>query len=69
MYSFKVLPMIYIASKKLALLISNKILCPFRSIDQNEKVCQKGCLPTMKPCPIGEKCEMESSTWDVGIYG
>ena len=47
------------------------LLClfhPFRSIDQNQKVCQKGCLPTIKPCPSGEECDV-TSPWDVGVYG
>ena len=44
--------------KKLSFLISNKIFSPFRSIDQNEKVCQTGCLPTLKPCPVGEICDI-----------
>ena len=54
--------------KKLPSHNSNKIFWFFRSIDENEKVCQNGCLPSLKPCPIGEKCEIELP-WDVGIYG
>ena len=58
----------FIALKKLSFLISNKIFCYFRSIDQNEKVCQNGCLPTLKPCPVGEICDI-TPPWDAGVYG
>ena len=60
--------LIFIALKKLSFLISNNIFCPFRSIDQNEKVCQIGCLPTLKPCPVGEMCDI-TPPLDAGVYG